>query len=596
MEWQAWLTISTIIGIAVALARELARPDMIFLSALGVLLIAGVITPVEAFAGFSNGAIIALGSLFVVAAGIEESGLLRRIEWRLLRKVQYLPLALLRMMVPSALVSAFMNNTPVVAMWMKPVQRWAYRSKISPSKMLIPLSYASIAGGMVTLMGSSTNVVVAGLVEVDGRMDPLGLFDFSLIGLPAAVVVLLFLAFFGTKLLPNRAGEPVFTRSRLQECLFEIRISRGSPLAGQTLARAKLDQSNSSATIVQVRRGKHVMPVDPQLILGEGDVLCFSGDVSVFENLILRPGLEAGTAIARERTVNLLPMYEAVISDTSNLIGRSLKEVDFLSTYGGVVLAVQQRAGGLEGAMTDITLRAGDLVLVGDVAGFEDRWSASHTEFYYVLPRGTSHGKPPKRQIILSLGILSVMVIMIASRMAPLPTVAFMGALAMVATRCIGIATARNALDLQVLLLIAAALGLGQAAQNTGLAENLAKGLTNLASLTDMNTVNSILALFGLYACTNVLTELIANKAAAVLMLPVAFEMAETLGTEPKAFVLAVAVAAAASFMTPVGYQTNLMVMAAGNYKVYDYLRVGVPISFLVMTTAVVIISVKWLS
>ncbi len=587
MDWQAWLTIATIIGIAIALVRDLARPDMIFLSALGVLLAAGVVTPNEAFAGFSNGAVIALASLFVVAAGIEESGLLRRIEWRLLRKVHYLPTALLRMMVPTALVSAFMNNTPVVAMWMQPVQRWAYRSKISPSKVLIPLSYASIAGGMVTLMGSSTNVVVAGLVE-GYDLPPLGLFDFSLIGLPAAIVVLIFLAFVGVRLLPDRASEPVFTRSRLQQCLFEIRISEGSPFAGKTLDQAKLDTDNES-TIVQVRRGKHIMPVDRQFVLGQRDVLCFSGDVSIFENLLLRSGLEPGVAIAKERTKNLLPMYEAVISETSNLIGKSLKDVDFLSTYGGVVLAVQQRAGGLEGAMTDITLKAGDLILVGAVAGFEDRWNASHTEFYYVLPRGASHGRPPKRRLVLSLGILVTMIVMIAMGLAPLPTVAFGGALAMVATRCIGITTARNALDLQVLLLIAAALGLGVAAEKTGLAEGLAQILTSMA------TVSPILALIGLYACTNIMTELIANKAAAVLMLPVALGMATTLDADPKAFILAVAVAAAASFMTPVGYQTNLMVMAAGNYKVRDYLRVGLPISLLIMVTAVTIISMRWL-
>ncbi len=587
MDWQAWLTIATIIGIAIALVRDLARPDMIFLSALGVLLAAGIVTPYEAFAGFSNGAVIALASLFVVAAGIEESGLLRRIEWRLLRKVHYLPTALLRMMVPTALVSAFMNNTPVVAMWMQPVQRWAYRSKISPSKVLIPLSYASIAGGMVTLMGSSTNVVVAGLVE-GYELPPLGLFDFSLIGLPAAIVVLIFLAFFGVRLLPDRASEPVFTRSRLQQCLFEIRISDGSPFAGKTLDQAKLDIDNES-TIVQVRRGKHIMPVDRQFVLGQRDVLCFSGDVSIFENLLLRPGLEPGVAIAKERTKNLLPMYEAVLSETSNLIGKTLKDVDFLSTYGGIVLAVQQRAGGLEGAMTDITLKAGDLILVGAVAGFEDRWNASHTEFYYVLPRGASHGRPPKRQLVLSLGILVAMIVMISMGVAPLPTVAFGGALAMVATRCIGITTARNALDLQVLLLIAAALGLGVAAEKTGLAEGLAQILTSMA------TVSPILALLGLYACTNIMTELIANKAAAVLMLPVALGMATTLDADPKAFILAVAVAAAASFMTPVGYQTNLMVMAAGNYKVRDYLRVGLPISLLIMITAVTIISIKWL-
>lgn len=586
MDWQAWLTIATIIGIAIALVRDLARPDTIFLSALGILLAAGVITPSEAFAGFSNSAVIALASLFVVAAGIEESGLLRRIEWRLLRRVHYLPTALLRMMMPTALVSAFMNNTPVVAMWMQPVQRWAYRSKISPSKVLIPLSYASIAGGMVTLMGSSTNVVVAGLVE-GYDLPPLGLFDFSLIGLPAAIIVLIFLAFFGVRLLPDRASEPVFTRSRLQQCLFEIRISEGSPFAGKTLDQAKLDTDNES-TIVQVRRGKHIMPVDRQFVLGQRDVLCFSGDVSIFESLLLRPGLEPGVAIAKERTKNLLPMYEAVISETSNLIGKSLGDIDFLSTYGGVVLAVQQRAGGLEGAMTDITLKAGDLILVGAVAGFEDRWNASHTEFYYVLPRGASHGRPPKRRLVLSLGILVTMIAMIAMGLAPLPTVAFGGALAMVATRCIGITTARNALDLQVLLLIAAALGLGVAAEKTGLAEGLAQVLTSMA------TVNPILALIGLYACTNILTELIANKAAAVLMLPVALGMATTLDADPKAFILAVAVAAAASFMTPVGYQTNLMVMAAGNYKVRDYIRVGLPISLLIMITAVTIISVKW--
>ncbi len=589
MDWQAWLTISTIIGIAVALVRDLARPDAIFLVALGVFLAAGIITPMEAFAGFSNGAVIALASLFVVAAAIEESGLLRRIEWRLLRRVHYLPLSLLRMMAPTALISAFMNNTPVVAMWIKPVQRWAYRSKISPSKMLIPLSYASIAGGMVTLMGSSTNVVVAGLVEGHGY-PALGLFDFSLLGLPAAIVVLIFLAFVGVRLLPDRASEPVFTRSRLQQCLFEIRISKGSSFAGLTLEQSNLDDTeDDSATIVHVRRGKHVMPVDPQLILGEGDILCFSGEVSVLEDLLLRPGLESGVSISRERTTNLLPMYEAVISDTSNLVGKSLGDIDFLSTYGGIVLAVQQRSGGLEGAMTDVPLKAGDLILVGAVGDFEDRWSTSHSEFYYVLPRGTSHGKPPNRKILVSLSILSVMIVFIAFRLLPLSTVAFAGALAMVMTRCIGIRAARNALDLQVLLLIAAALGIGVAVENTGVAEGLAQLLTGLA------TVSPILALCGLYACTNIMTELIANKAAAVLMLPVAFSMSSSLNVEPQAFILTVALAAAASFMTPVGYQTNLMVMAAGNYKVRDYLRVGLPISLLVMTMSVFIISMKWL-
>ncbi|MCY4673186.1 MAG: SLC13 family permease [Bacteroidetes bacterium] len=588
MDWQAYLTIAVIVSIAVALVRDLARPDLIFLGALGVLLVAGVITPSEAFAGFSNGAVIALGSLFVVAAGIEESGLLRRFERRLLRRVSNLPVALFRLMVPTALVSAFMNNTPVVAIWTQPVQRWAYRSKLSPSKLLIPLSYAAIAGGMITLIGSSTNVVVSGLALDQGLT--LALFDFTMIGLPAAVVVLIFMAFVGVRLLPDRASEPTFTRSRLEKCLFEVRVTGRSPYIGRTLKQSGLDVVEESAVIVQIRRGMHVMPFDPQLILGQDDVLCFSGNLSVLEDLLNRPGFGPGRAISEQRLGNLLPMYEAVLSDTSTLIGKSLAEVDFLATYGAVVLAVQYKSGVLEGAgMRDTMLKAGDLLLVGAVAGFEERWNASHAEFYYVVPRGVSRQKFDKARIVTSVSILVAMVLAISTGRVPLPTAAFAAALVMVMTRCITVATARNALDLQVLLLIASALGLGVAVGKTGVAEGLARVLI------DITVISPILALLALYACTNVLTELIANKAAAVLMLPVAFSMASTFDAEPKAFVLTVAVAAAASFMTPVGYQTNLMVMAAGNYRVRDYLRVGLPVSLLVMVVSTTIISMRWL-
>ncbi|MCY3613765.1 MAG: SLC13 family permease [Bacteroidetes bacterium] len=588
MDWQAYLTIAVIVSIAVALVRDLARPDLIFLAALGLLLVAGVITPSEAFAGFSNGAVIALGSLFVVAAGIEKSGLLRRFERQLLRRVSNLSKALFRLMIPTALVSAFMNNTPVVAIWTQPVQRWAYRSRLSPSKLLIPLSYAAIAGGMITLIGSSTNVVVSGLAQDAGHT--LALFDFTMIGLPAAVIVLIFMAFFGVRLLPDRASEPPFTRSRLEKCLFEVRVTRRSPLIGQTLKQAGLDVGDESAVIVQIRRGKHVMAFDPQIILDQDDVLCFSGSLSVLEDLLNRPGFGPGRAISEQRLGNLLPMYEAVISETSYLIGKSLAEVDFLAKYGAVVLAVQHKSGVLEGAgMRDTTLKAGDLLLVGAVAGFEERWHASHLEFFYVVPRGVSRRKFSRARMVTSVSILAAMVLAISTGRVPLPTAAFTAALAMVVTRCITVATARNALDLQVLLLIASALGLGVAVGKTGVAENLAQVLTEIGG------INPILALIVLYACTNVLTELIANKAAAVLMLPVALSMASTFDAEPKAFILTVAVAAAASFMTPVGYQTNLMVMAAGNYRVRDYLRVGLPVSLLVMLVSTTIISLRWL-
>lgn len=589
MELQSWITALTLVAIIVALIRDLARPDAIFLSALGLLLVTGVLSPVEAFQGFAHPAVIAVGSLFVVAAGIEETGVLHRIGYMLLGQSRTMAARLMRLMVPTALLSAFINNTPVVAMLTQPVQRWAAREGFSPSKVLIPLSYAAIAGGMMTHIGTSTNVLISGLLVSEGY-SALSFFAFSWVGVPAAIVVVLFMSFLGVRLLPKKSRGPMDRRAVLRNCLFEVRVGHRSPLIGQTIAKAGLGASGN-AYMVHVRREALIMMATPDFVLAEGDILGFGGDLSVLEDLLRRPDLEPALPVSSSprSSRGTLPLYEAVVSGTSNLVGKTLSEVAFLENYGAIVLAMQRKTGRLAGALGSVQLKAGDLLLVGAMAGFEERWHASHAEFYYVSSRGTSKSKQPRSKALLAVGILTVTIGLAASGLVPLTVAAFAGAVAMVASGCLNISIARQALDLQVLILIAAALGLAEAVTKTGLAAQLGETLLMVSG------AGLIWAMMSLYISTNVLTELINNQAAAVLMFPVAITMADGLGVSPSALALVVAVAASASFMTPVGYQTNLMVMSAGRYKVTDFMRVGIPVSLLVMCATTAVISLVWL-
>ena len=587
LDAYSWLTLGVLAAIALALLRDIARPDLVFLAGLGVLLVTGVITPGDAFSGFANSAVITVGALFVVAAGIEETGALRAFDRILFGRSRSLSWSLPRLMLPTACLSAFINNTPIVAMLTQPVQQWAARIGISPSKVLIPLSYSAIAGGMVTLMGTSTNVIVSGLLVQAGH-PPFGLFDLTRIGVLAVVVVVAFMATIGFRLLPDGDHAQAVSGNGLQECLFEARIGARAPIIGHSIEEAGL-RALRNAYLVHVRRGDRVMSATGDFVLAHGDVLAFNGDVAALEELLRRPGLEPGVAMAGGRATRTLPLFEAVVSDTSYLVGKSLRDVQFQERYGAVVLAVQRKSERIEGPLGRVPLKAGDLLFIGAAEGFDEHWNASRTEFYLVAARGASRMKQQPVRAFTALFILVAMILAVGAQLLPLVTASFAAALAMIFTGCLNMTTARRALNLQILILIAAALGLGQAVAKTGLTEVVADGLLGLSSL------GVGVALVALYVSTNVLTELVTHKAAAVLMLPVALAMAVQLGVEPKAFALTVAVAAAASFMTPVGYQTNLMVMAAGEYRVRDYLRVGLPISLLVMVAAISVIYFQWI-
>lgn len=596
LGWEAWLTLGALGLMTAALVRTIAPPDVVVLGTLGLLLLAGVLTPMEAFAGFANPAVLIIGSLFVVAAGIERTRALAVLD-RMLRPSgnrgakESTPTVLGRMMPLTMGLSAFLNNTPVVAMLIPQVQEWARRYDLAPSRLLIPLSYAAILGGMLTLVGTSTNVIVHGLLLAEG-LPGFRMFDFAWIGLPAAVLVLVYFLLIGWRTLPNRQGGRERLGQQLRDYHFDVRVSLASPFAGQTVEEAGL-RTLGDAYLVHLRRGDRVVAASPDEVIEPRDVLTFVGATTLLEDLLQRPGLERtieavdiGESL---RPVMDLVLYEAVVASRSGLVGETLRDADFRERFGGVVLAIQRQGEALGGSLGRTPLRAGDLLLIEARPGFDDRHGRSREDFALIVPVERRMARASRRAAV-ALVLLVGMVVVAALGVVPLATAAFSAALAMVLLGCLSASHARRSIDFSVLLVIAAALGLGRAVEVTGLAAWAASGVTSVAAET-----GPIGALLLLYVVTNILTEAISNSAAAVLMFPVALTVAGNLGLDPKGFALTITIAAAASFLTPIGYQTNLMVMGPGGYRYTDFTRVGLPVTLIVLAVTVTVVSMVWL-
>ena len=564
LHWHAWYTLGVLALMIGALVKEVARPDLVLLGCLGLLLVAGVVTPEAAFAGFANPATLTIASLFVVAAGVQRTDALVALDRVLFsKKARGLPLVLLRLMGPTALLSAFVNNTPLVAMLVPRLQSFAARTGVAPSRIMMPLSYAAVLGGMITIIGTSTNLVVSGLLASTGQ--GLGFFSVTWAGLPAAVAAVAYFASVGYRALPERHPASPLAGAASADYHFEVRVSDASPLAGQTVEEAGL------RALTHLRRGAHVVgPLAPHEVLLPGDVFAFTGGEAALDELLEWPGLERAAPPMHANGQDRLPLFEAVVSGSSSLVGKTLREADFRERFGGVVLAIQRREEQLTDALGRVPLRPGDLLLIEARPGFHERWSADRTEFYLVAPRRPGRPGARRKKAPLALGLFVVMVVVSAMRAVPLVTASFVAALGMIATRCLRASETREAIDVPVLLMIAAALGIGQAIEAAGLAETIARVV--VFASTGLGPLGVLVIL---YVATNLMTELLTNSAAALLV--------------------AVAIAASAGFATPFGYQTNLMVMSAGGYRFMDLVRAGLPLNLIVAVVALTAIWIVWL-
>jgi di/tricarboxylate transporter len=597
VTWEAWLTAVVIVGVVVLLARDVVPPVMAVLGATVLLLVVGVIDAGQAFAGFSNPAPITVAALYVLARAVEVSGALDPVvAWlmgepaggdgpaggrsRTRRRIA-------RLVLPAATGSAFLNNTPIVAALAPQVLDWAKRRGISASPLLMPLSFAAIVGGMVTVIGTSTNLVVSGLLQ-DAGFDAIGMFELSRVGLPVAVVAVVLLVLVAPVLLPDRRGPAEEFDQTVREFTLTMLVEPGGPVDGSTLEGAGLRGLQGVFCIQVERDGYAIAPVAPSEPLRGGDLLTFAGRVDQIVDLQRKRGLASPEAehipkIDDRRQA----FFEAVIGGESPLVGRTLKEAGFRDRYRGAVLAVHRAGRRVDAKPGEIRLQVGDTLLVVAGHGFRERWRDGR-DFLLVAPLD-GHTPARTRKAPLVGVVAAALVLLAGAGVVPILEAALVAAFALVALRVLTVGEARDAVDLSVVILIASAFGLAAAMTTTGLATAIAEVL--VAAFSPLGLVG---ALLGVIVATTLLTETITNNAAAALMFPIAISTAQAAGGDPRPFAIAVAIAASASFLTPIGYQTNTIVYGLGGYRFTDYVRLGLPLTLLVWVTAALVIPLAW--
>ena len=587
-DWQAALTAAVVFVTLAGLLFGQRAPDMAMIGGVVVLLAAGVLTPDEAFKGMGNEGMLTVAALFVVAAAVERTGALASLVDRALGRPTSLVSAQRRTMIAPAVLSAFMNNTPVVALMVPAVRDWAKKHRLSVSKLLMPMNAAVILGGLCTLIGTSTNVVVSGLVAAKtGRT--LGMFEITWLGVPllAAGLVYLFVASKSSWLLKDR--RPAMSQSDdPRQYSLEMVVEPGSPLVGRSIEEAGL-RGLEGLFLMEIDRDGHVMAaVAPTERLEAGDRLVFVGVVDSVVELQkirgLRPATNQVFQLDGPRSERVL--LEAVVSNTCPLVGGTIRAGRFRSTYDAVVIAVARNGERLQMKIGDIVLEPGDTLLLEASPRFLEQ-QRSNRDFYLVSE--VSGSTPPRHdQAWIACTVLAGMVLAATLELVPMVAAAFVGAAVVVGFGCISSSEARRSIEWESLLLIAASFGLAKAMEKTGLDEAIARSTIAAAG----NDPRMVLA--AIYFVTMLFTELMSNNAAAVLIFPIAWQTAADMGVEPMPFVMAVTVAASCGFATPMGYQTNLMIYGPGGYKFSDYVRFGGPLNLLVMAITVLLAPLIW--
>ena len=572
----------------VALYRELFHPVIIFLISVSFLLFLGILSPKDVLSGFSNEQIVDVVLLILVSNLLQSTGVLSFFISKILKETLGYKDFLARMMAFVSSISTVINNTPVVAMVLPYVNDWCHKKKIPPSKLLIPLSYASIFGGMSTLIGTSTNLVVNALT-VESGFKPFSFFDFSYVGVPAMVFGFLYLYFVGHKLLPERPDIIESFLSRRKDYLVETVIKPNSPLVGKTVKQANLRKLEGLYLAEIVRRNKRIYPVSPSEVLQEEDILIFVGDTRAVVNLVQN---NYGLSLPKFCSLDSdhKELVEVVISNNSSLINKKIRETNFRARFDAAVLAVHRNGERLKGKIGEIVLKPGDLLLL--IVG-KDFWKKVEdiTDFYIV---SRLEKVPDEKEFFkgkLLFLIFLFVILLSAFKIIPLFTALIFILLLAVLFKVTDYSRLKSKLDINFFLIAVLSLALGRALVKTGLAETFAQGISSL--LGGLGLFGYIL---GIYLITNVLTEFVNNVAAASIAFPIALASANVAGVDPKYLILAVAYGASASFITPIGYQTNLMVFAVGNYKFIDFLKVGLPLSILMCilsTTILTFLAVK---
>ncbi len=587
MTLEGWAVVG-VIGVSFVLFLTTSvAVDLILFAGLAFLLISGILSPDEALAGFSNEGMLTVAALYVVAGGLKETGAIQMITQKIMGQTRTVRGAQARIMAPVMVMSAFMNNTPIVASFIPALEHWSKKTGIPVSKVLIPLSYAAILGGTCTLIGTSTNLILNGLLIEEGSIRSLGLFEPALIGIPCAIAGFIYLLLFGDKLLPSR-GEAFQTFKDTREYTIEMLVPVGSPLARKTIQEAGLRQL-PGLFLVEIVREDAVLPaVGPNQRLRENDRLIFAGVVESIVDLQSMNGLVPATdqVFKLDTPRKNRVLLEAVISATHPLIDVTIKEGGFRNRYGAVILAISRSGKRIKKKVGDISLKAGDTLLLEADSNFFTRYKNSNE--YYLVSSLSEVQRTEFKKSGVALLILLGMVVLAGFQILTMFESVLLASALMILCGAISYPEAVKNIDWRLLIAIASAIGIGAALSTSGI-------IDVLMGLSTTYLINSIpIILIIIFAATWLLTEMITNAAAVVLMFPMVQAISINYQLDLIPLVIIMLIAASTSFSSPIGYQTNLMVLGPGGYTYIDYVKIGIPLTILNAIIALLLVPLFW--
>ncbi|HSH01432.1 MAG TPA: SLC13 family permease [Anaerolineae bacterium] len=543
----------------------------------GLLLVTGIVSVEQGLSGFSNEATITIAAMFVLSEGVRRTGILEgvgRFFSTLGRRNFWLGLGV--MMGVVGVISAFVNNTAIVAIFIPVVLGVAKEMGVSPSKLLMPISFASMFGGVCTLIGTSTNLVVSSIAEAHG-VAPFAMFEMAPLGLVFFVVGFAYLFFIGVRLIPNRRGEGDLTSSfEMHQYLTDVVVEADNKKLGQTVGDAQLDEA-LDLEIVQVFTAKEEqVAMREQRPLHQGDILRVAGSASEIDKLVAREGVTLKPTkewydVDFEQGMDAL--VEAVVAPESSIPGQTIGDVDFMKRFGAAVLAIRRKGEVQQDKLKELRLSGGDSLLL-TMERERIKEIQNDPAFAVVTEIELTRYRYDKQ--VIALAILALVVLVAAFTAIPIVVTSLLGAISLVLTGCLQSEEVYEAINWKVIFLLAGILPLGIAMQETGAADLLADGLLGTAGRWGPTAVISAFFLVAI-----LLTSVISNQATAALLAPIALQAATTLGVDARPLLLAITFAASLSFMTPIGYQTNTLIYGPGQYKFTDFTKVGLPLNII---------------
>lgn len=576
-EIQMYTVLGVMLALVIGLILDKIRPHFLFFGAALIIMVLGILNPKDFLSSFANESLATIFVLILLTAALNNNfNILKYLDSLFVQKNKP-RLFIFQMTSVVSLMSSVMNNTPIVAMMIPYMMRWSKKMQVSPSKLLIPLSFAAISGGMITVIGTSTNLVLNGFIESKGE-EPFAFFTFFVPGLLVSFIGVIFLSTLGFNLLKSRKNPLDVVQSNLKEYLVEVILSPESNKVGKSIQDAGLRNLQGVYLVEILRNNELISSVSPAEVLEENDRLFFAGDTTDILEIVKE---DSGFQFSKTHQYNLegkLEIVEVLIPYNSTLSGRTLKESNFREKYDAAVIAIHRNGERLRGKLGEINLTSGDLLLL--TAGNNFQRLSTLDNNLYALGIKDQIGKTPKfkSNILLLMSILSIGAVITGF-------ISFFVGLLVILSTFIGLGLMSQKellknLNIDLFMILGCAIALGTAFIDTGGAKFVSDAVVDIFS-----AYGNISVILGIYFLTVILTSFITNAAAISIVFPIAYEMSHSLSIEPNAIYLAIAFAASCSFLTPFGYQTNLMVFGPGGYKFKDFIRIGTPMTVLYSAT-----------